>query len=637
MDESKPVKPRIPPETGGIQVNFCKNPACGNFGEPATVEQKKKGRGARSKNADTYTVTGTGEEMAIQCQKCRECPPLKSNAGILEELTRLLEPIYPQDTLACPVASCENSSFPVAANPDRYYKHGTTKTGSPRYRCKACGSTFTRVVKSTAISRHKRSEKNFAVFLDLVNAAPLKAIARKHGLSMKTVYDKIDFIYRQCVAFASQRERELLPLISRKRMEIAVDRQEHTINWKRASDKRNIRLYAVGSADIKSGYVFGFHVNYDPSHDMDTIEPDAIACGDYDEQRPFRKYARFWLLNDYVDSVKKSAAAQKEGAKKRRSAEELVVETYEEALRRADIEASDAMSAYEQLPKKGMQVHAEYTLYAHFFFLKTMLQGVDYFRFYLDQDSGMRAACLAAFADEILAKKCDAFYVKVRKELTQNEKITRVKKWAWIRDEFVEENPHYEEVSDYSIRRAIIEKRLADLREIGKWKDKWLDHPFVTMSEPEKMVCYLTNLKDKGFDQDDQRMALMFDRASLHIIDSFFMQVRRLVSLFERPVSSSSTGGRKWHGNSPYRPDVAIKVLEIFRVYHNYVQLSEGKMRRRLKPGEKKRKKGELQKLLRTPAWRLGLAKGSVSIADILYFVPKASQGIRLDQARKTS
>lgn len=624
MGEEKPVRPRIPPAAGGIQVNFCKNPACGNFGVPATAEQKKKGRGAQSRNKDTYTITGTGEGMAIQCQRCKECPPLKSNVGILEELNRLLEPIYPKDTLACPVESCENSSYPVNANTDRYYKHGTTKTGSHRFRCKACGATVTKVVKISSISRHKRSERNATVFENLVNAAPLRGIARMNRLSMKAVYDKIDFIHRQCVAFASEREREYLPKVDRKRMEIAVDRQEHTINWQRAADKRNIRLLAVGSADLKSGYVFGFHVNYDPSQDMETVEPAAKACGDYEEQRPFRKHARFWLLNDYVDSVKNSVAGKKEKHKKRRSAKDLVEETYEEALQRADIEACDAMNAFDQLPKKGMQVHAEYTLYAHFLFLKKMLKGVDYFRFYLDQDSGMRAACLGAFADEILAQKCDAFFVKVGKEFTQQEKLTKVRRWQWARDEFIEENPHHAELKDYAIRRAIIEKRLTELKELGKWRDKWLDQPFVTMSEPEKMVCYLTNLKAKGFDQSDDKMAVMYDRASLHIIDSFFMQVRRLVSLFERPVGSSSTGGRKWYGNSPYRPDVAIKVLEIFRVYHNYVQLSEGKMRRRLKPGEKKRKKGELQKLLRTPAWRLGLTKGKVRIEDILYFIPKS-------------
>lgn len=628
MSSENAARPRIPPEAGGIQVNFCKNPACGNFGEPATTKAKNVGRGAKSKNKDTYTITGTGEGMSLVCQLCSECPPLKSNTGILEELNRFLAPIYPLDTLACPAQACANHGVTVASNPALYYRHGTTKTGSPRFRCRACGTTFAKVVKTSAISQHKRSEKNAAVFLDLVNKTPLKAIARKHELSMKTVYDKIDFIYRQCVAFASQRERDYLPHVSRQWMEIAVDRQEHLINWERASDRRNVRLHAVGSADVKSGYVFGFHLNYDPAHNIDAIENDAKACGDYELPRPFRKYARFWLLGDYKDSADKSVTNKRGAGNRTRAAEDLVRNAYKEAMSRTDIEAIDELDAFGQIPKIGMQVHAEYTLYAHFFFLRRMLPGVDYIRFYLDQDSGMRAACLAAFADKILEKKCDALYVKVGKEFTQGEKMSRVSKWQWARDEFLATNPYLAEASDYSIRRAIIEQRLEQLKEIGKWKDKWLEHPFVTMSEPEKMVCYLTNLQKKGFDQKDQRMALMYDRASLHIIDSFFMQARRLVSLLERSLASSSTGGRKWYGYSPYRPDVALKILEIFRVYHNYVQLSEGRMRRRLKEGQKKRKKGELQKTLRTPAWRLGLAKGKVRIDDILYYVPKPTSDL---------
>ena len=69
-----------------------------------------------------------------------------------------------------------------------------------------------------------------------------------------------------------------------------------------------------------------------------------------------------------------------------------------------------------------MQIHAEYTLYGHFFFLRQLFGGVEKLRFCLDQDSGMRAACLAAFQPEMKARTADAFYVRITKELTVNEK-----------------------------------------------------------------------------------------------------------------------------------------------------------------------------------------------------------------------
>ena len=72
-----------------------------------------------------------------------------------------------------------------------------------------------------------------------------------------------------------------------------------------------------------------------------------------------------------------------------------------------------------------------------------------------------------------------------------------------------------------------------------------------------------------------------------------------------------------------YRPIMVAKLMEIFRVYHNYVIETEGIKRRRLKEGEKKRTKGTVVK--KSPAVRLGLAKGSVTEADILYFMPNRS------------
>jgi hypothetical protein len=77
------------------------------------------------------------------------------------------------------------------------------------------------------------------------------------------------------------------------------------------------------------------------------------------------------------------------------------------------------------------------------------------------------------------------------------------------------------------------------------------------------------------------------------------MQVRRRLSLLERPISSASSAGRKWHGYNPYRPVMIGKLLDIFRVFYNYVETG--------KDGQ-------------TPAMRLGLAKGKVDVEDIIYY-----------------
>jgi hypothetical protein len=130
---------------------------------------------------------------------------------------------------------------------------------------------------------------------------------------------------------------------------------------------------------------------------------------------------------------------------------------------------------------------------------------------------------------------------------------------------------------------------------IGKWQDRWMTHPLPNMSEPEKAVCYLTDFRD----YDENHLARLYNKASLHGIDCFFMQVRRRMSILERPFGSASSTGRIWYGYSAYNPKTIVKMLRIFRVFYNYCLV------------------GKDQK---TPAMRLGLAKGKVSLEDIIYF-----------------
>ena len=56
-----------------------------------------------------------------------------------------------------------------------------------------------------------------------------------------------------------------------------------------------------------------------------------------------------------------------------------------------------------------MQTHAGYTLYGHFFYLKKLIAGAEKVRFFMDQESGIRAACIGACVEEIRQSKCDAF------------------------------------------------------------------------------------------------------------------------------------------------------------------------------------------------------------------------------------
>jgi hypothetical protein len=64
-------------------------------------------------------------------------------------------------------------------------------------------------------------------------------------------------------------------------------------------------------------------------------------------------------------------------------------------------------------------------------------------------------------------------------------------------------------------------------------------------------------------------------------------------------VDGSANLGRCWFGYGPYKPVMVGKLLDIFRIFYNFVEVGRNKQ---------------------TPAMRLGLAKGKISIENIIYY-----------------
>ena len=163
---SKKATPRVPPESHGINVNFCKNPTCSNFGIPIEATAIK-GHGA----VNRYSVVASGKGLpTARCNTCGEHFPLKSNLGVFEETWRILGETLGEPS--CPVQSCDNHRVPLSA-PKAYYAFGKTKAGSQRYRCRCCEKIFS--VKPEGLSpiaNHQQSSKNLQILEQLVNKVP---------------------------------------------------------------------------------------------------------------------------------------------------------------------------------------------------------------------------------------------------------------------------------------------------------------------------------------------------------------------------------------------------------------------------------------------------------------------------------
>lgn len=586
---------RFPAPSDGVQVNFCKNIRCAAFGVPESLHRVRRPKGTPPAPGD-YIRVGTSDRTRMKCGVCGAYMPIRSNHSIAEERNRFIAAIQGKQLPSCQQEDCDNFGSPVTEL-GLYARFGKTKAGTPRWRCNACRKTFAE--DGAPLLRQRKAHKNRDVFMLLVNKAPMRRIVEVTGLDPKSLYGKLDFIGRQCRAFVGDRERKLLDGMHLPKMYVAVDRQVHNVNWSSRRDRRNVQLSAIASADLSSGYVFGFHLNFDQTLDPEATEQEAARVGDLEKYEPFRLFARVWLSADFDAAVARSAAtpsAQRRGRVKIGSEEAAldaaIAGTYAEAEVRVDVEAVETANKDTTLPTLGMLIKEQYTMHGHFQLLAQMLAGAEKVRMYLDQDSGIRAAFLGAFAARIKARTAAAWYVAVLKDATIHQKERAVQ---LAKSRLKDASDRYPGLSQDDLLVALMKEEMSSSKSIGQFDDRWLSHPGPNMSEPAKKVCWLTDMGD----YEEDHAARLYLKASLHAVDRFFMQARRLLSMAERSPASASADRRIWHGYSAYRPENLARALEIFRVYYNYCKVGKDK---------------------KTPAMRLGLARAPIALEDILYF-----------------
>ena len=154
----------------------------------------------------------------------------------------------------------------------------------------------------------------------------------------------------------------------------------------------------LGAPIIRLAIYSACTLNFDPVIDRMKVEADARDIKDHEKRLPFRQYARLWLRDDYVDAISHHAhVVMLQGS----SLGSEIESAYQEAVNRDDVAVSGILDETMKLPAIGMQVHSEYTMYGHFFFLKNLLAGAEKVWFFMDQEFGIRAACIGAFVDDI--------------------------------------------------------------------------------------------------------------------------------------------------------------------------------------------------------------------------------------------
>lgn len=568
---------RVPVEVAGLQVNYCRNTLCSNFGV-TPGERDRRNRSAAAQDPAYVMTGGAGALMpTATCGLCKESFPLKSNLAVAEEMARLSAYLAPIPELGCPDQECAHWGKAVSTHPKLYQGFGSTSAGSRRFRCKHCTKLFS--IPTSSTPRQKRPDVNALVYRLLINKMPMRRICETAGIGPQTLYTKLEFIAERARAFAREQESQLLRGKALPPLLLSTDRQDYLLNWGTSADRRNTRLHGVGTADNRSSYVFGMHLDYDSRLDPGDIELAALECDDYGILPPFRTFARLWLKRDW--NSQQMIQRRRYGAAKKRG---IAVAELDEEVQSPKWGGDDT-----KLPGRGMKVRDDYSVFGHLHLIAQLTAGSPHVALYMDLDPGLRAAAHTAFREKILEGRADTFQVRINKDMTIDTKSLAVAQAKQRMARFARERG----IEQAAASRCFLEEHLSRRGFVERWQDRWVDHPSPDQGEPEKSLLHLTDRPDLT----DARRADLHLWGSLHGIDRFFMVLRRRQSLLERPISSASSSGRTFMGNNPYRPWVVEAVLDLLRVSYNFHHVGKDK---------------------KTPAQRLGLADRGYALEDIL-------------------
>lgn len=251
-----------------------------------------------------------------------------------------------------------------------------------------------------------------------------------------------------------------------------------------------------------------------------------------------------------------------------------------------------------------------YSLMAHLEVIKQYVNEARYTRLFADADEGFELGIGLVMKEQIAASKLYPVLVKAER----NNASQMQDKRAWSEQVLLK---HGITMSD--IKRAKVDReKLAQISqqywaaemhkrtiESGSAKSEWLVHPF-PKSRHSVQVKPLVGFH--GAISVSQTLSENLLDVSTYGVDNYFQMIRRRINMFERPITSA-TNSKRWNGYASYNPKWAVMIIEILRVYNNYVLTDEKSLKN----------KGLYQEAT-TPAQKLGITDKKYTIEDILDF-----------------
>jgi DNA polymerase III epsilon subunit len=572
-----------------VQLNYCKNPNCENYGVIAKNPGKDKDGKPKRGLGNDYKLTSVKSGKVLTCKLCNTSRTLINNRSFVMESIRV------QDEHKLIGASCNNSKIEKGRGkgkpcpnvdkdiidfPELYARKGireSTSKGQPnifsqKYECKRCHKRFN-VPCNPQMGQHK-TDLNNRLFMALVNKGIINRIQEELNVAPTFIYNRIEFFYSQCIQFDQWHIRNNIHQLSGTMLEISMDRQHYLANWNDKRDRKPTKLVNTSSVDNSSRFVLASTINFDFCSDWEAIKAEARKRKDAEKPVYDRLYSQYIISDIDVESD--------------------------------DVEDALALKA----PASNLLVQQTYSLMAHIEQVKPFYEVCSHSDIFADDDEGFELGISLVLKDLINQQK--VYPVLIRADRNNASQMQDRRTWSEqvLRDEGFTEKEIKDAQYDTDRLRALNQKYwTATLHQrnenIGSTKSEWLVHPFPKYRQTMEIKPLI---QPYGVLTEQSSDALM--DISTYGVDNYFQMIRRRINMLERPITSA-TNGLRWNGYAAYNPKWAAMLVDIFRVYHNYVHTDKKTLRNKKSNANPK-----------TPAQKLGLARKVYSVDEILSFSP---------------
>ena len=594
-------------KTYEIQINHCANPFCKNHLQPQT----RYGIGKKQR----YTISGNTTDRNIICNPDptdpNGIPTLNcnsksySNWSLATEIERLarvesvvpLTPIYEFHK-----ASCVNTET-YFTDPKTFYKRGKASSNAQIVQCKAC-KKYTNILptKVETTSYHQKRNDILPMFADMViNHIPVTSTCKVLKIGRSTYYEKLEWLYRCCLEFLETREKAFEKKVF-PRMWINTDMMMYVLNnvrkkgqkkkFKRGNEKQ-LPTQVVISTDMNSRYVFRADVAYDWDITFDQIEFDTQLYKDDHLTEELRKNAKF---------TKHSYYPQLPTPNDNQTTADYSREFVELTRRKEYVD--------------GLHVNHTYTAMAQMFLIKQMVKTPKW-RFVSDDDRVLKLAIRRIFAEEMKNGRAHYFVNNFDKTLSREDAYKEFIDSAKYLKEWAEMNGYQKE----STRQQAVEflkvkltthkfyetKTAPNGEEFTIHKSNKIEHPIAMADRGTRYINVLSDTSKLS----EEHLARLIVQANDNSVNTFLQEVRRSISILERPLVTSRGDGKSYI-YSNFNPKYAQMAITILRTYYNFCKPYQ--------VGKTKRDSdGKIVKNEKTPAERLGIADRVYTWEDIIY------------------